>query len=362
MRIENEFILELCKFEYASKEKLLEFIEVKMDYPYVLGNLLYNRVGAMAYYVLKQNELLYKVNREFRNTLKAIYEYNIYKTNSFTKALKMLMPLCEKIEFPYAFLKGAYLIELYPKGVRTSNDIDILIDQKNITQMSGILKDFGFKQGGVINETMVPASRREIISSRMNRGETVPFIKEVNLPNMKYLEIDVNFSLGFRPGSDTGIVCDFLRGAKGRILEQIPTLNQVDFLMHLCAHLYKEAAVMTWVEMGRDISLYKYCDIYLFVKKIMDENFANNLIKRINDVGLNKECYFALHNTKELFGISNCHLDRVLKEIQMTDTSFMRQILEPETGKVYYYSMNYVDWIFCSNRRRNLHEARNVEK
>ena len=44
------------------------------------------------------------------------------------------------------------------------------------------------------------------------------------------------------------------------------TLSLPDFILHLCAHLYKEATVMAWVEMGRDQSLYKYADLYLLTE------------------------------------------------------------------------------------------------
>lgn len=357
MNNENKFILELCKFKYADKEKLTELMKERLDYPYILGHLLYNRVGAMAYYALKQNGILHKVNREFRNTLKAIYEYNLNKTTSFIESLRALSHICSDFGFPYAFLKGAYLVDIYPKGLRTSNDIDILINPENITELTNVLKTAGFRQGNIRNEAFTPASRTEIISSRMNRGETVPFVKEVNLPGMRYLEIDVNFSLGFRSGVDENVVSNFLNRTQPLILNSISTLNRTDFLMHLCAHLYKEATVMSWVEMGRDVSLYKYCDIYLFIRSFMSEKFAAELIRRISDVGLEKECYYALYNSKELFEIENKNLDRVLDDIQPADISFMTQVLEPQTEKIYSHSMSYSDWVFCSDRKGKLYET-----
>ena len=357
MNNENKFILELCKLDQADEGKLIELMNEGLDYPYILGQLLYNRVGAMAYYALKQNELLHKVNREFRNTLKAIYEYNLNKTTSFVKSLRALSTVCSNFGFSYAFLKGAYLIDIYPKGLRTSNDIDILINPENITKLTSELKAVGFKQGNIRNETFTPASRTEIIFSRMNRGETVPFVKEVNLPSMKYLEIDVNFSLGFRPGVDENVVRDFLDRTQLLILNSISTLNRTDFLMHLCAHLYKEATVMSWVEMGRDISLYKYCDIYLFIHNFMNEEFATEIIQRISDVGLNKECYYSLYNSRDLFEIENKNLDKVLEDIRPANISFMTQVLEPQTDKIYYYDMSYRDWVFCSDRKGKLYET-----
>ena len=253
MKNENKFILELLKGTNADKEVLLDLMKTKMDYPYILGHLLYNRVGAAAYLTLKKNELLPKVNREFRNSLRAIYEYNSVKTDSFKKATAFLSSVCRELHFPYAFLKGAYLVDLYPRGLRTSNDVDVLIEPDNITELTNVLKKYGFEQGNIRNEKFVPASRKEIVSSRMNRGETVPFIKELNLPGMKYLELDVNFSLGFRPGMDEEIVSDFLSRTEPLIRGDIHTLDKVDFLLHLCAHMFNEATVMSWVEFGLDI-------------------------------------------------------------------------------------------------------------
>lgn len=357
MKNENRFILELIKGEYADKEVLIDLMKGRMDYSYILGQLLYNRVGATAYLTLKQNELLQKVNREFRNSLRAIYEYNSVKTESFNKAVEMLSSICKDFNFPYALLKGAYLVELYPTGLRTSNDVDVLIEPDNITELTNNLKRYGFKQGNIRNEVFVPAERKEIVSSRMNRGETVPFIKELNLPGMKYLELDVNFSLGFRPGVDEHIVSEFLSRTKPLIHGDIHTLDSVDFLLHLCAHLYKEATVMSWVEMGRDISLYKYCDIYLYLNRCMNDKYADDLILRIEEVGLNKECYYALYYTKKLFDISNSSMDKLLKGIRPDDLSFMHQVIDPQSRKTYLFDMKYSDWVFCSNRRELLNEA-----
>lgn len=343
MKSENRFILELIKDAYADKEVLIDLMKEQMDYTYIIGHLLYNRVGAAAYLTLKKNQLLPKVNREFRNSLRAIYEYNSVKTESFNKAVEMLVPICKDFDFPYALLKGAYLVELYPIGLRTSNDVDVLIEPDNITELTNILKRYGFKQGNIRNEVFVPAGRKEIVSSRMNRGETVPFIKELNLPGMKYLELDVNFSLGFRPGMDEEIVSDFLSRTEPLIHGDIHTLDKVDFLLHLCAHLYKEATVMSWVEMGRDISLYKYCDIYLYLSRYMNDKYADDLIRRIKEVGLNKECYYALYYTKELFGISISSMDKLLKGIRPDDLSFMHQVIDPQNRKTYSFDMKYSD-------------------
>lgn len=55
--------------------------EASLEYatPSALGQLFFNRMQAVAYGTLKENGLLGKVNREFRNSLKGAYEQNIEK-------------------------------------------------------------------------------------------------------------------------------------------------------------------------------------------------------------------------------------------------------------------------------------------
>lgn len=121
----------------------------------------------------------------------------------------------------------------------------------------------------------------------MNRGETVPFVRRMGCPGMEYLELDLNFSLDYQAGGGD---------AEGEMLsrrETMPgcglyTLSLPDFILHLCAHLYKEATVMAWVEMGRDQSLYKYADLYLLTELFLDEELAGELGRRRRPMGCKK--------------------------------------------------------------------------
>lgn len=360
MRKENQTILELCKFLNPDKDKLETLMNGPLDYPYILGQLLYNRMGAVGYYTLKQCNLLGQVNREFRNTLKAMVEVGAEKTNSLIQSLAELKPVFQGTSFPYTLLKGAYLANLYPEGLRTSNDIDVLVCQKDITQLSDALKRNGFQQGNIRNGSFVPATRAEIVSSRMNRGETIPFVKKVDLPKMEYLELDINFSLDFKATGNMNVVDSFLKHAEPLIQNTILTLSPVDFLIHLCVHLFKEATVINWVNMGRDLSLYKFCDIYLFVNQFMDENFCRKFIDAIVAYGLQKECYYALYHTKMLFHIDSRFLNEILSAVQPCKISFMKQIIDPQNNKIYAYDSEITEWIFCSNRKENIYEITNA--
>ncbi|MCL2815964.1 MAG: nucleotidyltransferase family protein, partial [Oscillospiraceae bacterium] len=119
MRHENEYILACCKYLQPDHGRLEELHGEGLDYIYILGQLLYNRVGGAAWQTLEKSPLESKLNREFKNALKAIHETNKTKGEGFKKSLELLAGVLSGADFPYALLKGSYLAGLYPPGVRT---------------------------------------------------------------------------------------------------------------------------------------------------------------------------------------------------------------------------------------------------
>ena len=193
---EKELFKSLCSFKQTDFDKSL----LDAATPTVLGHLFFNRMQAIAYGTLKKYDLLGKVNREFRNSLKSAYEQNVEKNKSFFWCVEHIENTLSECTCKYAMLKGAYLCKCYPDGYRTSNDIDLIVHPKDVTEIGDALLKVGFKQGNIRNGKFEPATRKEIIESKMMRGETVPYIKEINLPGMQFLEVDINFSLDYKPG------------------------------------------------------------------------------------------------------------------------------------------------------------------
>lgn len=356
---EKKLFKELCKFKSLSfDEELLEFASSS-----VLGQLFFNRMQGIAYDTLKHHRLLGKVNREFRNSLKYSYEHNIEKNNSFLQCVKYVSSILSQCDFNVAMLKGAYLCFHYPNGYRTSNDIDLLVLPEDVTVLGSLLLKEGFKQGNIRNDEFVPASRKEIIESKMMRGETVPYIKEVNLPHMKYLEVDINFSLDYK-NSETDLLESIL--SKTEVIEEngikIPTLNKYDFFIHLCSHLYKEATTLPWIEMHRDMTLYKYADIYLLLSE-MSENDILAIFNHATELGLDKICAYTILETVELFDIDNTYAVNLAKEALKEEMSFILTVVSPKDKKTFMYStLGACERFFMENRVTDLKEVSPDEK
>lgn len=362
MKKENAYILALCRFQDAGPEELRDLMGQGLDYPYVLGHLLFNRMGGAAYHTLQKTGLLASVNREFRSALEAVYEQNRLRTGSYRRLLDQLGRILRDAPFPYALLKGGLLVSRYPDGLRTSNDMDILIQTQDVPALSDRLREHGFVQGYLRAGQFRPATRQEIISSRMNRGETVPFVRKMDLPGMPYWEIDINFTLDYQ-ARDNGAVKRLLEMRQPRIgTADAPlyTLAPADFLLHLCAHLYKEASIYNWVEMGRDLSLYKFSDLYLLLREDLDEALAAEVLERAEACGLKGECAFSFYHTRELFSMRHPVLDVLLKDLEPWDMDRLGEIYRPADGRVFRHDLSFDEWIFCGSRKEKLYEAANA--
>jgi len=323
---------------------------------YLLGEICMNRVAGIVYKNLKKIKK-FGATSEFVNSLRVIYEDNIEKNKRFAENVTYIAKLFEEEKFQYALLKGAILTTtLYESGCRTSNDIDILINESDISKCQNVLLNNGFIQGTYEEgHGIIPATRREILMSRMNYGETIPFVK---LVDSEPLEIDLNFSVDFKPQKDKDIVSMLIDETICISYNEVTlrTLNYEDFLIHLCCHLYKEATTLYWVEEKRDLTLYKFCDINLFLHSYSSPEFFERLIKRIKEFGVEKECYYTFYNSSIIYpnlndikGFNEC-----LKIIEPNELDFMQQIINPENKRVYKYELNFLNWFDCADKHNYL--------
>ena len=343
----------LCKFEEDTFDAdLLTYAS-----PEVLGYLFANRMQGVAFGTLKKHQLLGKVNREFRNSLAHAHEQNTQKNESFHQCIAMLNDILLSCNCPVAMLKGAYLCSRYPIGHRTSNDVDLLVSASDITIIGKLLAKAGFIQGSIHNGIFVPATRQEIIASRVLRGETVPYIKEVGLPFMKFFEVDINFSLDYKNGTDNLVEELLARACKKQTAAGwIPTLCDEDFFIHLCAHLYKEATTLPWIKMGRDMTLYKYCDIYMLLTQSSDEQMQR-IFQRSLDLGLEKVCAYTILETMELFELNNTWINRWATQALADAPDFRLQVTAPAEKKIFQYQTpNASKRFFMKSRITDLKE------
>ena len=355
---EKELLFELTRFQDATPEKLRKLLTEGAT-PETLGYLFYNRVAGIAYDTLRKNGLLNHVNREYRNALQNTYLQNTLWKEDYLAYLRVVNQTLERAKIPYALLKGAKLCCVYPNGYRTSNDIDVLLAPDDLTTAADTLHECGFKQGHVRNNHFIEATRQEIIESRVMRGETIPFVYELDLPFLRFLEVDINFSLDYKNSAAAPIEKLLQRTIDFTISRyvSIRTLCEEDFFLHLCAHLYKEATTYPWVQSGRDLTLYKFCDIYMYLSQY-NKAETDVVFKRAKELNLTDICCCAILWTNELLPSRNDYAITLARQYLVGSEHKLHEVVFPAQKKTLTYTKtNLRERFFAPNRCKLLREV-----
>ncbi len=360
IKMEKQFILELCKIDEENGETIKRFLQENLDYTYVLGQLHMHRMAGAAYYTLQKHNLLGAINREFRNSLRIVYQYNQYWMESYQYALQKIAEILVSANFSYAVLKGALLTSMYPAGIRTSNDLDLLIQRKDIPEAVSLFSKEGFVQGFIRKGYLEKATRKDIINAQLNRGEIIPFIKRVDWKAMEFLEVDMNVSLDEKPMENAQVVEEMLENRRemdGNLC--LYTLNEIDFFLHLCTHLYKEASVYQWVIMGRDLSLYKFYDIYCYFKQKFSKTDVLELARRIKRFGIEKDVSYSLIQTHALWPFQEEAkevMEQLLEAVCPENRDFLDEVHDPATKKRYRFRQPFIERLFDGKRGCKMEE------
>lgn len=352
-------------FNMHANEKLFELIDIykqgKVEFDNclgenILGKLILNRVENIAYMKLKQNNCSMGIYEKY---FASLYKRAIDEVNDYENGLAYVCKIMEQASFKFALLKGAFLIPIvYEKGFRYSNDIDILIAEQDIDVCQKLLKDNGFIQGYVIDGEVHKVARREIVLSRMNYGETIPFCKVLK---NKIVCVDINFSLDYKPMLENKIIqsmleCSIVVRWKNSVIK---TLNISDFIIHLCMHLYKEATIFDWVKRRKDLNLYKFNDLNVVFHECVTDDTYKLITERIVCYGVQRECYYALLYASMIFSslADNKRFKKLLNDIKPDNINYLSKIYDPQRKKTFTYNMSFEEWFACENRIDQLIEV-----
>lgn len=324
----------------------------------LLDKLIWNRVIGIAADNICCTEN-YILTEEGQIRLKEAKQKEIDRTEVFLKNMVYLCQLLKEADFSYALLKGAYLTTtLYKKGNRTSNDIDILVSDKDVGKVDRLLKKYDFIQGYINAEgVVIPATRKEIIMSKLNYGETVPYVK---IQDGEFLELDINFSIDYKPLENDKIMGNMLSHTiKIAYAESsFYTLDAYDFLIHLCCHQFKEAIIFYYFQGQKDIMLYKYSDMNLLFHHY-DTNFSyQKLLERMQFYGLEAQCYYCFDLLRKIYpSVGDLEgFSWLMKELEPEDKAYLKRIIDPPARKAYRYQEEPEVWFVAEEREKCLEE------
>lgn len=105
--------------------------------------------------------------------------------------------------------------------------------------------------------------------------------------------------------------------------------------------------------MKRDMTLYKYCDIYMLLTNATKE-YIDNLFVRAKELDMDKVCAFAVIQMSKLFYFNNDYALMISKSILEAYQDFIHTVIAPRIKKKYVYFEKDISKRFFNNQRINL--------
>lgn len=303
MNKENDIILELLNYDEKYNKELLFSNDI--NWMNILGYLTYHRIAGLAF------EKMEKIGvRSFDYpiylTTQMIHQAQKERTLEQNKWINLISKNFDKNNIEYVFLKGSILNNtLFKYGSRVSNDIDILIKKEDIEKVTNLLNNLEFIQGkyDYKNKKIIEFSQEEINNSILTRGETASFVKKSENPAIETIDVDINFSIDWNPNNEE-IVNYFIK-ERIKIIKndniQIFSLNYNHYFIELCIHFFKDSSLIDILKKRKVLDLYKFVDIYYFIRKYFNKINVNNLYEEISRYNLEKYIYFSLSYITEVF-------------------------------------------------------------
>ena len=232
---------------------------------------------------------------------KSAKNLNQYQLNK--KELMKFINTCYKKKIKLSPVKGIYLSDFLYKdsSIRKTDDVDILISIDDIPQITEILIQQGFtnRQYNKEKKEFFDYDKLTVMKYKMTMYNLLPFVK---VQDDQLIIFDISFALDF-DRSTSNVVKNMLQAV---IVEQdkIPTMKGKDYLIHLLIHNYREASNASWIELSKDITLRKFCDIREFIREILTDNELKMVVSEMLEINQKAALIFNIYSIYEIYGDS----------------------------------------------------------
>lgn len=221
-----------------------------------------------------------------------------------------------------AGLKGlVFNTSIYDISVRKSNDLDLLVAEKDLFVFEKIMKEMGFIQS--FDRGITEASKKDKLIQRMNYHDLVPFYKRINLPFLDAIKIDVNFQFDSKEHEITEDIINYGLTTYSKNGYSVQGLKWETHLLHLCVHFFREASNSIWTSRARDVDLYKLVDIENTIRSYTVEQMSKwpEIVKKFQ---LEKQCYFTLYHLNKFY--PKKLYEDLMSQIKINDQDFLNKI------------------------------------
>lgn len=361
LRIEWQLVLMgSVEIDEADGESFKELLKGKVDWKEILFQLVTHRTLNMFYYNLKKFNLVDKLEKEMKRLMESQWSVYSERNTYYVNELVNISRQFEKYNVVVPILKGNLLASIvYPCiETRVFNDLDMLMQLNDVAPVTKALEEIGYIQGHYDKETntIVEATRKEKILQQVASHELQEFQKIGDGKFVKIVEADVNHDILWKGN------CPYTIATQDLIKRALPVeinnqkcymLDYIDNIIQLSCHLYKEATLMVWITDLRDLKIYKFADLYSYIKKFYNKINWDELLNRVKGYGIEKVVYYNFHFIEMMFG--KLIPQNVLDEIKPSDLTYLDEYgienKEPSNWNCHFFTR-----LFDTNRIVDLTE------
>jgi hypothetical protein len=187
-------------------------------------------------------------------------------------------------------------------GTRQMNDIDFMITPQDREAVMSAMEKLGFRPFF----EWAKDSRREEISSRLNRDHLPKLMREVEQPGTRKINIDVANSLTWTKSPFDVPVAESL---SERSEQSVPGMPGVAFpyfrpvyqFLFTALHLFREAWLQKFVDFGSDVGLMKFGDVIRLVHRHRSELTDGELLRTMETYNVSHPVAWVLRRMDETF-------------------------------------------------------------
>lgn len=342
--------------EFADAFK--NMLDKPVNWSEVMFQLVTHRTLNMFYYNLKKFKLTGILEKELLRLMDSQCQVYEERNNYYLQELSSILKVFEKNEVVVPILKGNLLAStVYPSiETRLFNDLDMLMKLDDVAHVTKSLESIGFVQGHFDEEQgiIIEATRKEKMLQQMVSHELQEFQKISSNKFAKLVQVDINHDILWKGN------CPYKVDTRDLIKRALPVqindtkgymLDYIDNIIQLSCHLYKEATLMMWITDLRDLKIYKFADIYMYVKKFYEQIDWQQLVERVKGYVLEKVVYYNFYYIEMMFG--EIVPENVMSSLQPSDLTYLDEYgIENKESSIWEF--DFFTRLFDTNRVLNI--------
>ncbi|MFS0870425.1 nucleotidyltransferase family protein [Paenibacillus xylanilyticus] len=307
-----------------------------------------------------------KIKNMYKRLFNSYYISNKHRNElMFAEGLQVLQAFDQE-SIKAIPLKGFVLLPKVYKdmGLRICNDLDFLIDLSDRNKVSQVLKSLGYVIGDYdwSSNTINQVSRQEEMLWKMHIGNIYPHVKLSEDPLVRHIDIDFSYDVDLKKNYQASK--ELLENAVQTNLEDTPAylLEEMDFLIHIAIHLYKEATNVQWVLLHADLNLIKFCDLRECTLNLLESGRLdwNLLAKRAKDLLATEALFYSFYYLDYLY--DEHYSDELQPILNIRDETFLEKYGELDYGSAVKWKKSFVERFFSLSNADELEGTSRLEQ